>query len=223
MPDLSARARTGGRETRVRVAVGLEVRAGGDSAELVSTGYSCVTGVTYEMQDWLGPYQEMVEPGAFANILASSPDVRLLVNHAGIPLARTASGTLALEEHTSGETTGLFHRASLDAGSPLVQQVASAMRRGDLTQMSFMFTARGDWSPDYEQRTLREITGLYDNAYVTFPANPNTNVQLNGRPDVDELSDDEARAAYERLGRRLAPAPRLIPAGTRRRRLLLDT
>lgn len=197
MPDLSARARTSGRETRARVAVGLEVRAAADGAELVSTGYSCTTDSPYEMQDWLGTYTEVVESGAFANVLASNPDVRLLVNHAGIPLARTTSGTLALEEHTSGVTTGLFHRATLDPASPLVQQVRSAMARSDLTEMSFMFTARADWSPDYEQRTIREITGLYDNAYVTFPANPGTSAQLNAAAAVGAI---EARAANRVLG-----------------------
>lgn len=221
MPDLSARAAARGRETRARVAVGLEVRAAADGASLTSTGYACTTGEGYKMQDWLGPYTEMVDVGAFGNVLAASPDTRLLVNHGGIPLARTTSGTLQLSEHTDGDTTGLFHEAGLDAASPLVQQVRSSMQRGDLTEMSFMFTCRADWSPDYEQRTIREITGLYDVSFVTFPANPGTSAQLNGRPDVDELSDDDARAAYERLGRRLAP--RLIPAGTRRRRLLLDT
>ncbi len=222
MPDLSARARTGGRETRARVAVGLEVRAAADGAELTSTGYACTTDEGYEMYDWLGPYTEMVAFGAFANVLAAGPDTRLLLNHGGIPMARTTSGTLQLSEHTAGETTGLFHQASLDAASPLVQQVRSAMARGDLTEMSFMFTCRADWSPDYDQRTIREITGLYDVSYVTFPANPGTSAQLNsGRPNVDELSDDEARAAYARLGRRLEP--RMVPAAGRRRRFLLST
>lgn len=217
VPDLSARARTGGRETRARVAVGLEIRAAADGGDPTSTGYACTTGEPYEMYDWLGSYTEVVEVGAFANVLATSPDTRLLTNHAGLPLARTTSGTLALEEHVDGGTTGLFHRATLDAGSPLVQEIRSAMLRRDLTEMSFMFTCRADWSPDYEQRTIREITGLYDVSFVTFPANPGTSAQVNARPDVDQLSDDEARVAFERLGRRLfTPAARSLELYRRR-------
>ena len=204
------RAQMGGREVRARVAVGLTVRAAGDdgSGPVISTGYASVTGAPYEMTDWWGDtYAETVDVGAFGAVLAQNPDVRLLINHEGIPLARTISGTLQLTEHTIGTTTGLWHQAEMDAASPLVQQVRSAMSRGDLTEMSFMFTCRAEWSPDYSQRNIREITGLYDVSLVTFPANPGTSAQLHGAPLVGAAEARAAQAVLGRLRERRALSP----------------
>lgn len=222
------RAQMGGREFRTLVAPGLEMRAR-DNGPTASSGYASVTGVPYEMRDWWGdPYTEVVDVGAFEGVLSRQPDTRLLVNHDGIPLARTTSGTLTLAEHTTGPTTGLFHEAELDGASQLVVGIRSAITRRDLTEMSFMFRARGEWSPDYTQRNIREVTELYDVSFVTFPANPGTSVQLHSASrlaSVDDLDEADLRAAHARLGTRLADIgrtePRGRPLGLYRRRLTL--
>jgi len=213
------RALMGGRETRAHLAVGLAVRgaAGGEGGTLRTAGYASTTGQPYDMYDWWGDsYAEVVDVGAFERVLAASPDVRALVNHQGIPLARTLSGTLTLAEHTAGATTGLYHEADLDPASPLALEVTSAIRRGDLTEMSFAFTARAEWSPDYTQRNIREITGLYDVAYVTYPANPGTSVGLHSAG----LVGAEARAARQALAGLRAGRPLAGAAATVARRLL---
>ena len=125
-----------------------------EDAEGVLTlrGYASVTDAPYEVEDWLGSYTETIARGAFGKALQESQDVRLLVNHDGIPLARTRSGTLTLREiidplddpQGRGQT-GLWCEARIDGSSPLAQTVRSAMMRGDLSEMSFAFQAT--WRP----------------------------------------------------------------------------
>lgn len=142
------------------------------------SGFASVTNAPYEMYDFFGPYTEVVSSGAFTKTLAEKADVRLLNNHDGIPLARTKSGTLTLSEITEGDVTGLWCEADLDPASPLVQQIVSAMSRGDLDQMSFAFrVTRQEWSPDFMQRNILEVE-LYDVSTVTYPANPATSASI---------------------------------------------
>jgi HK97 family phage prohead protease len=105
-------------------------------------------------------------------------DVRLLVNHEGLPLARTAAKTLTL----ASDAVGLRCDASLDRSSPLVASVLSAMERGDLDEMSFAFRViRQEWDADYLERRITEVQ-LFDVSLVTYPANPATVAQV--RDDV---------------------------------------
>lgn len=150
-------------------------------------GYASVTDAPYTIRDYLGEYTETVARGAFAKALRENDDVRLLVNHDGIPLARTASATMALREVTNPNDdpfgkgmTGLWVEVQeLDSASPLVQTVRSAMERGDLAEMSFAFrVTRQEWNGEYTERIIREVQ-LFDVSVVTYPANPATDVQLN--------------------------------------------
>ena len=169
-----SRATTKTRELRLAV-TGLELRAGSTASDPVKvTGYACTTETPYEMEDWAGTYTEIVRAGAFTKTLAEQADVRLLLNHDGIPLARTKSGTLNLAE----DEAGLKFDADLDPSSSVVQDVRSAMQRGDLDQCSFAFrVTRQEWSRDYEQRDILEVE-LYDVSLVTYPANPTTSASL---------------------------------------------
>jgi HK97 family phage prohead protease len=123
-------------------------------------------------------FQERIAPEAFDKTLQNGPDVRLLVDHEGQPLARTKSGTLQL----STDSQGLHARATLDPSDPDVQRLLPKMRRGDLDQMSFAFrvpTGGDTWSDDYTQRTIREANlAGGDVSVVTYPANPNTSVAV---------------------------------------------
>ncbi len=188
----SARAFAKGTERRQRSASGLEIRSG-DAGALTFEGYAAVTGVPTVISDWMGEFQETISRGAFAKTLAESDDVRLLLNHAGTPMARTKSGTLALEE----DAKGLHARASLDESSPLVQEIASAMRRGDLDQMSFQFQAmRQEWNADYTQRSVNEAK-LFDVSIVTYPAYPTTSASLRSAVTDPHLQIRLAYFAHE--------------------------
>jgi HK97 family phage prohead protease len=178
-----------------------ELRAsatGGDTTTL--DGYASVTGEPYTVRDWLGEYDETIEPGAFKKTLREKDDVRLLLNHDGLPLARTSSNTMSLAE----DDEGLHVVAELDRRSSLTNDIAIAMERGDLTEMSFAFSVtRQEWNDDYTQRWIRELK-LFDVSVVTYPANPATTAKLRAA-DLEQLGDDELRELVARAQRRLAP------------------
>jgi hypothetical protein len=146
----------------------LEMRAENDGKTLV--GYAAVFDSPSEPLPWT----EFVKRGAFSKTLNDGADVRLLIDHEGIPLARTKSGTLALEE----DDRGLRVEAELDPSNPDAARVISAMRRGDMSQMSFAFrTIKDSWNSDRSSRELREVQ-LYDVSVVTFPAYEQTVAEL---------------------------------------------
>jgi HK97 family phage prohead protease len=160
----------------------LEVREASDGFTL--NGYASTFNEPYDM----GWYTETVDPGAFTRTLGAKPDVRLLINHDGLPLARTASGTLTLDT----DSRGLRVSASLDPTDPDVASIAPKMRRGDLNQMSFGFRTDEDaWSQDMSKRTLRQLNLQNgDVSVVTFPANPGASVGLRsaGGPNAEALT-----------------------------------
>ena len=79
-----------------------EVRSEGNTLR----GHAAVFGV---LSEDLGGFRERIAPGAFNDVLAAGADVRLLVDHAPPPLARTKAGTLRLYE----DQTGLAFEADL--------------------------------------------------------------------------------------------------------------
>jgi HK97 family phage prohead protease len=152
----------------------VELRLDGDEANPELLGYALVYDEPYRVGGERG-FTETIAAGA-ASKAARESDVRLLVNHEGIPLARTRSKTLELRS----DDAGLYVRSVLDGRSPLVQSVVSAMERGDLDEMSHAFQVVGDrqtWSDDYSQRTIHELR-LFDVSVVAFPANPATVAKL---------------------------------------------
>lgn len=168
---------------------GLEFRSSSDGVTV--EGHASTFNQPYSM----GWYTEDVSPGAFTKTLSENPDVRFLINHEGLPLARTgAAGTLELSQDDSG----LYVRSVLDPSDPDVQRIIPKMARGDLNQMSFAFgTVKDTWAEDYSTRTLNELSlAGGDVSIVTYPANPNAGIslrsQMSGEPD-------RVRALYRTL------------------------
>jgi HK97 family phage prohead protease len=177
------------------------------------TGYASVTNVSYAMEDFLGTYTEQIRGGAFTKSLASGADVPFKVNHAGITLARTKSGTMRLAE----DSRGLHVEADLDPRSPDVQALRSAMERGDLDEMSFAFRVNSqEWSPDWSQRDITEVD-LHkgDVSAVNYGANPATSgAVLRSRDVAAALLAGELPPNVERaLRAALVDAPDVTPAG----------
>lgn len=137
-------------------------------------------------------HREVVRPTAFTRALQDSHDVRLLVNHDGVPLARTRSGTLRLET----DDIGLRAEADLDPANPTVQELRSALDRGDIDQMSFAFRAVRDTVDDGGLRELHEVE-LWDVSVVTYPWYDSTSAQLHSR--LDELVESRGAAAIADL------------------------
>ncbi|UNZ20619.1 HK97 family phage prohead protease [Streptomyces sp. 891-h] len=180
----------------IRMSGGLELRAGGDGLKL--TGYASVFESPYEVYG--GPplgWTEIVDKRAFDTTLAAKPDLHLLINHEGMPLARTKSGTLRL----AADKTGLHVEAELDAEDPDVQRLRSKMSRGDMDEMSFGFRVkRQEWNDDYSERRLTEIS-LHkgDVSVVNFGANPATSAQMNSASALEVLAGMEPDAAMAEL------------------------
>ncbi|MDT9689393.1 HK97 family phage prohead protease [Streptomyces sp. P9(2023)] len=186
--------------------VQLEVRAkAGASGVSTVEGYASVTEEPFEMWDWLGPYSEVVRTGAFGKTLAENPQVQLLLNHGGLAMAYTKAGTLRLSE----DSTGLHMAADVNAKRSDVGDMLAALDEGSVDEMSFAFrVTRQQWSPDYDQRDILEVD-LHrgDVSVVNFGANPATTVSSMRAADFDRLDEADARALFERLQRRLEPAP----------------
>ena len=155
-----------------------------------------------------------------ATTLSNNPDVQLLINHEGLPLARTVGGTLRLNE----DDRGLRVDATVDATDPDVQRLAPKVRANLIDQMSFAFCgARSEWDEDYTQRRIVSLDiHRGDVSVVNQGANPYTSfsmrstiVRLTEMPD-DELTEysPEILALAARL--KPAPAPLSEPPATRR-------
>lgn len=136
------------------------------------SGYAAVFNQEAPIGSW---FREVIAPGAFRNAIGRD-DVVFLINHDGLPLARTRSGTLKLEE----DEHGLKMETLLDPEDPDVRAIIGKMKRGDLDKMSFAFSpVRQEWdeSQDPPLRTIREVV-LYDVAIVTTPAYDGTEIGL---------------------------------------------
>lgn len=172
---------------------------GDDDNEIVLEGYAS----TFEEYDMYGGPQsygwiERIDPKAFDITLREKPDLHLLINHAGMPLARTKSGNLDLK----ADGTGLKVTARLDKRDPEVQSLAVKMERGDMDEMSFAFRVKAqEWraadgfeDDNQSYRTITEVS-LHkgDVSVVNWGANPNTSVGLRSLPDaVKMLADADA-------------------------------
>lgn len=185
----SARRRTWRRAKRTlerapeyrRTAATFERRVATSADEIVLTGWPIRYTARYDVRDIFGVFRENMMPGAAATALdATDFDCRFLTNHDGMPLARTLSGTLELET----TPRGLRSVAHLDSRSQAANDLAVAVERGDVNQMSigFMVATGGDaWrigDDGIEERTISAIGELFDVSAVTYPASPTTSIEL---------------------------------------------
>jgi HK97 family phage prohead protease len=137
------------------------------------------------------PFKETIAPGAFRKTLSETPDVRLLINHEGLPLARTKNGTLTLIE----DERGLFMDAEI-ADTTEGRDLYKLVERGDVDQMSFAFRViRQKWNEDRSTRTLTEVSlADGDVSVVTYPAYPTTTVEAREalRNAIDAIKEGRA-------------------------------
>lgn len=179
MPDRTPPITDGHREARCVSLSRVEVRTA-DDGQVTVAGYAAVFDSASED---LGGFVEVLKQGAFRKALNAGADVRLLINHEGLPLARTKNDTLRLSE----DPKGLHIEADL-SDTALARDLTAALERGDVDQMSFAFTVAPEgreWTfPDDPNepamRTIYEVDGLFDVSAVTFPAYPATEIGVRG-------------------------------------------
>jgi len=182
-------------DREVRGGIPAEVRADGDGVRV--EGYAAVFN---ERTDIAGMFTEIIAPGAFRAAVGRD-DVVFLVNHDGLPLARTRSKTLTLVE----DDKGLRIETMLDPEDPDVKAIVPKMKRGDLDKMSFAFRAtKQEWDDTTEPptRTIREVE-LFDVSIVTSPAYDGTSIALRS---LDEARKEKppVHPAYKRIAERKA-------------------
>ena len=127
----------------------------------------------------IGPFREVIRPGAFKRTLAAGADVRALFNHnQDKVLGRTASGTLRVWE----DGNGLQYECDLP-DTTVANDLYESIQRKDVDQCSFGFCCDDDgdnWLPPQgaETKQLRELldVDLVDVSAVTYPAYISTSV-----------------------------------------------
>lgn len=186
------------REVRFNAASPIELRADGDDNQAHVLGYAAVFN---QEADIGGYWREVIAPGAFSEALARGDDTTFLINHRGLPLARTSSNTLILTE----DERGLKVETDLDTADPDVQRVLPKMKRGDLSKMSFAFRAvREEWDEtgDTPLRTIHEVE-LFDVSIVTDPAYEGTEIGLRSMSAARASQDTSAIQRRMRMRLRL--------------------
>lgn len=153
----------------------LESRSGGSSGPVLE-GMAIRYNTPYTVYDAFGAFTERMDPAVCNAVLARGDlDCRYLLNHDGIPFARTTSGTLELPNTAEGLNTV----AHLSATSHAASDLADAVARRDITQMSCGFRVAADeWDDDYMNRTIYSFADLLDVSPVTYPASPTTSVDI---------------------------------------------
>lgn len=170
-----------------------EVRAEESEAGNIITGRPIV----YNSRTDLGWFDEIIEPGALNN--TDLTDVRFLVNHdtSKIPLARSRRNNGNSTMQLTTDNDGLGIRVALDTeNNSEARSLYSAVQRGDISGMSFMFGIRDEeWEnldSDHPTRHIKDISTVVEVSAVTFPAYESTEINARSKEALEN-----ARSAVE--------------------------
>lgn len=178
-----------------------EVRAEESEAGNVITGRPIV----YNSRTDLGWFDEIIEPGALNN--TDLTDVRFLVNHdtSKIPLARSRrnNGNSTMQLITDNDGLGI--RVTLDTeNNSEARALYSAVQRGDISGMSFMFGIRDEeWEnldSDHPTRHIKDISTVVEVSAVTFPAYESTEINARSKEALENARQavETARSGQQR-------------------------
>jgi HK97 family phage prohead protease len=143
-------------------------------------GERCFVGRAVEYDQWSellhGHFRERLAPGAFDDSLAAERDVYASVDHDMAKLlGRMTAGTLEL----SPDNRGIGVRVPI-GDYTYAKDVETAIRRGDMRGMSFIFDVLDDKWESRDGVPHRTVTkaDLYEVAFVFFPAYEQTSAGL---------------------------------------------
>lgn len=177
-----------------------EVRAEETEAGNIITGRPIV----YNSRTDLGWFDEIIEPGALNN--TDLTDVRFLVNHdtSKIPLARSRRNNGNSTMQLTTDNDGLGIRVTLDTeNNSEARSLYSAVQRGDISGMSFMFGIRDEeWEnldSDHPTRHIKDISTVVEVSAVTFPAYESTEINARSKEALENARSavDTARQQRE--------------------------
>ena len=179
-----------------------EVRAEETERGKVITGRPIV----YNSRTDIGFFDEIIESGALDN--ADLTDVRFLVNHdiSRIPLARSRRNNGNSTMLLTVDADGMGIRVDLDTeNNSEARALYSAVERGDISGMSFMFGVRDEeWDnleSDHPTRRIKAISTVVEVSAVTFPAYNSTTINARSKEALDN-----ARSALESARQQTAAA-----------------
>ena len=163
------------------------------------------TPIVFNERTDLGWYDEIIESTALDN--TDLKDVRFLVNHNTdmIPLARSRNNNADSTMQLEVTADGMNIRVDLDTeNNSDARSLYSAVSRGDISGMSFMFTVDdSEWqdeTSDHPTRIIRSIEKVFEVSAVTWPAYEQTSLEARGLADALEsakASLESARAKAE--------------------------
>lgn len=176
----------------------LEIRAD-DTEKGIITGVPIVFERETIITDWAGQYKEIIDRNALNK--TDLKDVRLFINHDTnkITLARSKNGKGTMQ--LSVEDDGLHFQADLDIeNNAESKSLYSAVKRGDMDGMSFMFRVDGEeWSDmdkDVPTRRITSISIVHEISVVNFPAYQQTSVNARSSKESETSVLAEARKRY---------------------------
>lgn len=159
--------------------------------------------IVYESKTDLGYFDEIIDRGALDK--TDLRDVKFLVNHNTdmIPLARSRNNNKNSTMQLMPDDDGMGIRVNLDIeNNSDAKALYSAIQRGDISGMSFMFGIDGEnWESLESEHPTRHITSIskvFEVSAVTFPAYESTEISArckttldNVRRALDSAKDDD--------------------------------
>lgn len=173
-------------------------------AEQSETG-SIITGrpIVYDSATDMGYFDEIIERGALSK--TDLTDVRFLVNHdlSRIPLARSRRNNGNSTMQMIVDDLGMSIRVQLDTeNNSEARALYSAVQRGDISGMSFMFSVNSqqwdDLESEHPTRRIKEIGSVVEVSAVTFPAYESTEIQARGNDALESARQAVETARQQR-------------------------
>ena len=190
------------------------MRADKDSGNILE-GHAAVFDQQYEVNDFDGTYNEVIERGAFNNSVLTDAPFTFNHNINLPPMARSRKNNENSTLQLKVDNIGLSIKALLDIeNNEDSRKTYSAISRGDMDEMSYIFATRrdengrsiGEWWENLNNpstiptRHITDIARVYEVSAVTWGANPGTDISArnHGSPE-SESALERARNELESL------------------------
>lgn len=160
--------------------------------------------IVYDSVTDLGYFDEVIARGALDR--TDLRDVRFLVNHdlSKIPLARSRNNNENSTMQLTVDESGLSIRVNLDIqNNAEARSLYSAVERGDISGMSFMFAVEDEeWTgleTEHPTRTIKAISNVIEVSAVTFPAYGDTEISVRNKQALENAKTalDNAKRSLE--------------------------
>lgn len=161
--------------------------------------------IVYDSKTDLGWFDEIIERGALNG--ADLTDVRFLVNHdlSKIPLARSRRNNGNSTMQLTPDERGMAIRVLLDTeNNTEARSLYSAVQRGDISGMSFMFAIKDEEWDDLDQehptRRIKSISTVVEVSAVTFPAYDTTEINARSKEALESARQAVETARKQKAG-----------------------